>query len=287
MTTPIPVPITKEVAILSLGAGVQSTALYLMSMKGEVPLFDYAVFADTGEEPEEVYKHMEWLQSLKGPPILVRSKGKLGDDIIKGTGPTNRFCSIPVFTMNQQGKLAKLKRQCTSEYKLEVIERCIRRDILGMIPRQRIPKHILVHSYIGISLDEKSRSLNIILRATEVKWQKVHFPLIDKGMTRNDCKEWLRNYGVPHAVPKSACTFCPFHTDAAWMRLKQSPKSWARIVEVDRKLRDKGSRCTVGIDGELFLHRSCVPIDQVEFKPKPGNDGSSDFEVECEGMCGN
>ena len=33
--------------ILNLGAGVQSTALYLMSIDGEVPKFDYAIFADT------------------------------------------------------------------------------------------------------------------------------------------------------------------------------------------------------------------------------------------------
>ncbi|NBW19669.1 MAG: hypothetical protein EBR82_68020 [Caulobacteraceae bacterium] len=50
--------------ILNLGAGVQSTALYLMSLDGEVQKFDAAIFADTQEEPEDVYRHLEWMESL-------------------------------------------------------------------------------------------------------------------------------------------------------------------------------------------------------------------------------
>ena len=46
-----------ELHILNLGAGVQSTTLYLMFMRGDIkPQIDYAIFADTGEEPEAVYR---------------------------------------------------------------------------------------------------------------------------------------------------------------------------------------------------------------------------------------
>ena len=51
---------TKTFHVLNLGAGVQSTALYLMFAKGDFPeKLDYAVFADTQEEPESVYKHLD------------------------------------------------------------------------------------------------------------------------------------------------------------------------------------------------------------------------------------
>ena len=52
---------TKEIHILSLGAGVQSTALYLMDLDGDLDdiKFDYAIFADPGDEPEAVYKHLQ------------------------------------------------------------------------------------------------------------------------------------------------------------------------------------------------------------------------------------
>jgi len=82
--------------VLNLGAGVQSTALYLLSMEGsepEVPKFDYAIFADTQEEPESVYRHVEWLQSLGGPPIHVVTAGRLGDALEGGPCVSDRWRS--------------------------------------------------------------------------------------------------------------------------------------------------------------------------------------------------
>jgi hypothetical protein len=49
----------REVHILNLGADVQSTTLYLMACAGEIH-FDVAIFADTQDEPQVVYRHLEW-----------------------------------------------------------------------------------------------------------------------------------------------------------------------------------------------------------------------------------
>jgi len=47
---------------LNLGAGVQSTTVYLMYLTGEIqPNIECAIFADTGEEPGAVYRHLEWM----------------------------------------------------------------------------------------------------------------------------------------------------------------------------------------------------------------------------------
>ena len=48
--------------ILSLGAGVQSTTVLLMSIRGELPRIDHAIFADTGWEPKAVYEHLDRLK---------------------------------------------------------------------------------------------------------------------------------------------------------------------------------------------------------------------------------
>lgn len=120
--------------MLNLGAGVQSTTLYLMYLAGEIaPGIECAVFADTGEEPQAVYAHLKWLAGLGGPPILTRSAGRLGDDLVRGRNSTgHRFASIPAFTAAQEGRQAGIvRRQCTKEYKVEVVERCIRRELLG------------------------------------------------------------------------------------------------------------------------------------------------------------
>ena len=58
----------REFHILNLGAGVQSTTLYLMACRGEFRC-DVAIFADTGDEPKAVYEHLEWLKSLEGDII--------------------------------------------------------------------------------------------------------------------------------------------------------------------------------------------------------------------------
>lgn len=50
--------------VISLGAGVQSTTMALMAAHGEIgPMPDCAIFADTQDEPPEVYDHLAWLMS--------------------------------------------------------------------------------------------------------------------------------------------------------------------------------------------------------------------------------
>jgi hypothetical protein len=58
-------PMADRRVILSLGAGVQSTTLALMTARGDLspgfPQPTAAVFADTGWEPASVYRHLRWL----------------------------------------------------------------------------------------------------------------------------------------------------------------------------------------------------------------------------------
>lgn len=263
--------------ILSLGAGVQSTTVYLLALDGKVSL-NAAVFADTGDEPESVYSHLKWLQSLGGPPIYVASKGRLSDDLLRGENSTRqRFVAVPFFTRKPDGELGMTRRQCSKEYKVEVVERCIKRSILGLKPGRRVPRHITVHQYFGISLDEARRSLGIKKRVPNP-----HFPLMELGWTRADCQQYLKDK-VPHETPRSACVYCPFHSDAEWMRVRQNPADWALAVKVDTGLRVPGSIVNRNMDAEMFAHRSCKPLSEVEFRHERQ---FNMFTQECEGMCG-
>lgn len=166
----------RELHVLNLGAGVQSTALYLMFMRGDLkPQIDCAIFADTQDEPKAVYRHLEWLQSLNGPPIMVRSKGKLSDNLMRGEYATGqRFASIPAYTLRPNGTEGKTRRQCSMEYKIVVIEKTIRRELCGAAPG-RTPRDFIVHQYIGISLDEAGRARRI-KDAPRPKYLTVGFP---------------------------------------------------------------------------------------------------------------
>ena len=279
--------------ILSLGAGVQSTMLYLLAVEKH-PLMEkvtHAIFADTGEEPESVYSHLEWLMSLDGPEILVRSVGhRLGDNLLIGENSTGqRFASVPFFTAAREGvKDGITRRQCTSEYKIAVVEKCIRREIVGLKYRQHMPKNVTVHQYMGLSFDEPKRVLKTCLRFDNIKWAIPHFPLFETNTTRKICAEWLKSR-VTHEVPRSACVFCPYHSDAEWLRVKENPRDWARAVEIDHGIRKDGVVVNLNMDMSLYAHSSCLPLDQVEFKTE-GNDGQMEFcfsEFGCDtGMCG-
>ena len=284
----------KEFRILNLGAGVQSTACYLLAeecrMYGE-DVIDCAIFADTGEEPVAVYQHLAWLRNRGTIPILDRTRGRLGEDLKKGQNATRqRFASIPAFTSEVEGQKGGMtRRQCSKEYKVEVIERAIRREVLGLKPRQRIPASVHVFQYYGISLDEAGRAGRIAARAKEHKWLTVKFPLLKLGWTRADCIDFLADR-VPHEVPKSACVFCPYHSDAEWLNIKAVPEDWKRAVEIDSALRTTGSVANRQMSQKMYVHRSCLPLTQIEFNPKPTPrefQTNLAFNYECQGVCGN
>jgi hypothetical protein len=87
-----------------------------------------------------------------------------------------------------------VRRQCTKEYKIEVIDRCIRREILNLKPRKRIPRDVRIVQYYGISWDERDRATRIYERSLEHKWLKVAFPLFETlrpVWTRGNCEVYL------------------------------------------------------------------------------------------------
>lgn len=279
---------TETYHILNLGAGVQSTALYLMFLDGEFDeALDYAVFADTQEEPEPVYTHLEWLRSLGGPPILIDSAGRLGDDLIHGKNSTGqRFASIPAFTSAMPGVTGgMLRRQCTAEYKINVVERIIRRQVVGLEYRQRMPKGVRVVQYFGLSFDEPRRVAKVKARFVGHPWAEGRFPLFDLEMTRSDCVAYLKEQAIPHEVPRSACVFCPYRSNAEWRHLRDTdPAGWKRAVEVDEALRRPGTVANRNLEQAIYLHRSCLPLVDADLGGRDVTGGVA--HSECEGMCG-
>lgn len=281
-----------EYHILSLGAGVQSTTLYLMFLRRQISVpLDAAIFADTQEEPAAVYEHLEWLQSLGGPPILTGTAGKLGDDLVEGTNGSGRFAAIPAFTTTGDGSVGRTKRQCSKDYKTEVIGKVIRRQVLGLEPRRPLPRGVTIHQYIGISLDEAGRAQRLKALLTETQKRTVpHFPLIDLFWTRNDCQNYLRRVAPERTVPRSACVMCPYRSDAEWAHLQATdPAGFRRAVEIDHKLREPELLVNREMRQTMYLHRTCQPLDLVQFdtRPKPKDlQLAMSFAAECMGVCG-
>lgn len=277
---------TGPLRILSLGAGVQSTTMALMCARGELPMPDAAIFADTGWEPKKVYEHLKWLMSdnVGLPfPVHIVSQGNIrADALAKSNSTGQRFAAIPWFTINADGSKGMGPRQCTSEYKLRPLQRKTR-ELLNL-PKGKRPKRGSVEMMIGISTDEAMR-----MRPSRLQYIENTWPLINiANMSRQDCFGWMAKNGYP-TPPKSSCIGCPFHSNTQWRDQKDNaPEEWADSVLVDEAIRSQSHR---GIRGEQFMHADRVPLAEVDLRShkEMGQDdlfGEGLFGEDCEGMCG-
>ena len=276
--------------VLNLGAGTQSSVIYLMMCRGELPRAEVAVFADTQWEPAEVYSHLLWLEEHGDIPVVKISRGNLRDDAVEFMGQRSsadgkRFASMPLFVLNPDNSKGMLNRQCTSEYKIEIIERYIRREVLGMSHAQRVPvDQVSVTQVFGMSFDEMSR-----MRRPSHKWVNNDYPLIDMKMRRQQVIEWAEKHYPGHHFPRSACVGCPYRSNREWREMRdERPAEWADAVAFDNTIRDRDrerQRERATVYSMPYVHRSCKPLDQANL-----DDDQFEFVFgmanECEGMCG-
>lgn len=248
------VPTSEPLRILSLGAGVQSSTVLLMSIHGELERLDAAIFADTGWEPRAVYAHLAKLQgaaAAAGIPIYRISAGNIRTEAIGA-----KFVHIPAFTA--EGGMGK--RQCTRRYKIRPIRRQVRALHLAANRRP-------VEQWVGISWDERLRT-----KDSGVQYITNRYPLVERRITRWDCKRWLAAHGWPN-VPRSACVGCPLHSDADWRALP--PEEFADAAAWEAAL-----------PGEQYLHSSLRPLPLVDLSTEEDRGQLNLFVNECEGMCG-
>lgn len=264
---------TYKLRILSLGAGVQSSTLLLMAEKGIIEPFHCAIFADTGWESHATYQWLEWLKSVCTTPIITVSNGNIFNHSMEanfrrrtsGNGTSSCGLSLPAYIATEGSRVGLKKRQCTQSFKIDPIRRETRR-LLGLVPRQRAPQGA-VDQCVGISLDEAQR-----VRISRERMTFLSYPLVDLGMTRHDCTNWLARNGYP-IPPKSACVGCPFHSNSEWREVMKSPVEWKQAVELDNRI-----RVIDGFRGNLFLHRKCKPLEEVDFStPEERGQGAFDF----------
>lgn len=282
MNTEIP---ESAVHLISLGAGVQSSTMALMASRGLLPNSEKvigAIFADTGDEPRSVYKWLDWLETQLSFPVYRVSKGVISEDSLlihksKKSGKTYIKSLIPAFTLQPDGSKGLLGRKCTADYKVQQILKKSRE--LGSIKRGQ--KTIGVVQWIGISTDEAHR-----MKPSRVAWALNTWPLIDANMSRVACLEWMKENGYPEP-PRSACVYCPFHSDAEWRRLKNDePDEFLRAVKFEKDLQYAASQ-QEALRGKPFLTRRCVPLDTIDFSEnQKGYQQIDMFGNECEGLCG-
>jgi hypothetical protein len=267
---------------LSLGAGVQSSTLALMYATGELsPMPAGAIFADTQAEPASVYSYLNWLESVVPFPVYRVSEGNLTKASLtqKETKDGRKYSKVnlPFWTKNPDGTLGKIPhRSCTADYKIKPIHKKLK-ELAGV---KRGEKKVVCVSIIGISLDEMQR-----MKPSREKWNVHRWPLIEKRIRRQQCIEWMIAKGYPKP-PRSACVYCPYHDAKSWRKLQlDEPKEFARAVQFEKDIQAVKEKSD-NIKAQVFLHRSCKPLDQIDFRSDVERGQLTMWDDECEGMCG-
>ena len=269
----------KEIHLISLGAGVQSSTMALMAGKQIHPMPIAAIFADTQAEPKSVYTWLEELEKMLPFPVIRVTQGEgLEQDALKirsrkdGKGNWVRS-GIPHYSINKDGSGGHGPRQCTQDFKLAPILRETRRLLKEHDASRAV-------QWIGISLDEAHR-----MKPSRVKYAVCRWPLIELEMKRCHCENWLANRGLK--APRSACVFCPYHSNFEWKRLKEEePREFERAVRFEKAYQEAKRTTLNHTTFSRFLHPERIPLDEVDFSTDLDRGQLSLFGNECEGMCG-
>lgn len=247
----------------SCGAGMQTTALTLMScenaLRGRpvyplVPVYDGVFFADLGCEPAWVYDQVEFLSRACGqcgiPFYVIRTD--LYGHYMRNFGKA-RVVSIPFWSVDEDGKKGKMMRNCTLDFKIKVIQKFIKFNLLGYRmdgdKRTRDEDRKAHTMHIGFSAEEAQRIFD-----NPHPMFINQFPLKEMGWMRADSYRYcLERWGLK--TKASACTVCPFHRNFFFRYLQRHyPADYAAAVAFDELLEQE--QANTKIRSKLYISRS-------------------------------
>lgn len=280
--------------ILSCGAGMQSTALILMSCENKqafldgktlphprIPIYDIAVFCDLDKEPDWVYKQVNFIQHAcekVGIPFIILAEGdgygkSLYNDYMNNFG-IKSVRSIPFWTLTEEidektGEVklrkGKMPRVCTMDYKIDIIQKYIKREVLGynLFERLKVEDRKAHRMHIGFSFEERSRC-----KPNPNPMFENVFLLVDLKLERKHNYAYIRDFwGLETRA--SACLICPFHTNYFFSNLKhERPSEYQDVIAFDSMLevRQPMSKIT----SKLYISKSRKRIS--ELTPQECND---------------
>jgi len=226
--------------VWSCGGGVQSTAIAALIYTGKIPKPDYSVMVDTGYEKTIV---MEYVRTTLIPRMaevgvtlnVIKTSDYTEQEIIGENG----YCIIPVFKKGEKGN-QKLRTCCNDKWKVNVIRK--------WLLEQGVEQYT---SVIGISTDESHRQ-----RQAHKMYYNNTYPLIELGMDRDDCIEYITHTVGWAEPPRSSCIICGQQDDGEWWKMAMmSPKDFQRAVAIEKEIQK--------INPNIYLNRSCKPLQVV------------------------
>lgn len=195
----------QQLKVVSYGAGTNSTAMLVgLHERGERP--DVILFADTGGERPETYKHRdtinEWCASVGFPKIVtVKKEGNL------------ETLEENCLRLNMLPSIAYGFKSCSHKYKIQPQEKWANNDVHCLAVWATGEKIVKL---IGYDADENHRA-----KIPEDKKYTYRYPLVEWGWGREECVETISRAGLPQPG-KSACFFCPSSKPREILELKRT-----------------------------------------------------------------
>lgn len=256
---------------LSLGAGVQSSVMLMLAVRGEIERPDHVIFADTGLEPEPVYEHLEFLKKESDIPIhIAKAKLNMLEEFEAFERGDKNFWNLrPPFWLAGKGPLA---RQCTRDAKIRPINR-LALKLMGH-KTARTAKDLEAEFMIGISTDEARRA-----NPGGERWYERTYPLIDPlKMSRADCQSWWEKHYPGVNLPSSACIICPYLNSQRWTNMRLS--DFKKACDLDERISKVYWERT---EQKVYIHKDKIRIRDHK---KDRNNFDLDDDLICPGGCG-
>ena len=266
---------------ISYGGGVQSSALIVLAAQGKLKDIiggdlTAALFSNVGDDSEHP-KTLDYVRNIMIPwsiendvnVLELRKVDKYGNEITlleKISDPDKKFLKIPA----RYPSGAPASRHCTVDWKVRVLQKWLREN--GAT--QDDPAIVS----IGISTDEYQRANS----KSDAKYEKRIFPLLELGLSRDDCINLIADAGL-EVPPKSSCYFCPFHTVKMWQDMRDNePELFEKAAQLEDILHMKSEK--FGFK-KLYLSRRVKPLREA-FPEKEKNEEENFNDGECDsGFC--
>jgi hypothetical protein len=257
-----------KLIVAAYSGGKQSETMLRMILRGDIvrPSVPFIVLnADPGMENSNSSSFVAAMKrdcEMAKIPFLQVKRNLFKELLELKTSGKKRFDTPPFWTKNREtGKIGRLMQSCTQAYKIVPMDQMMRKWMsqnLGIpVNRKRIGNNI-VCKYIGFSFDESDR-----IKQQDRKYIYHEYPLVDAGMTGDDCTQYLQEAGLP-VPPRSVCNAC-FANDFNYLKemFLNRPNDWAQAILVDDAIRDL---TCIGIRDECYVFSGCVSLRQLAEK---------------------
>jgi len=211
--------------------------------------------SDTGDEHIQTYEHIAFIQSFCQRHDIEFYFLRPAD----GYHPAGCFGLIPWLKKNSSIMSKAYAKTCTDNLKIRPIYNFLDEYIGRRIYHEDIPyrqsrkgfikryvqRHGKINVLLGISAEEKHRLGKPLRTPWMIECIQRVYPLVELGMTRQRCQDWIVAHGLP-LPPPSNCMRCPFlsEVELVWL-FRFYPAYFHEWVEMERK---KVQKCkTAGI----------------------------------------